>query len=941
MSVMTEFTLKSLSKNRTRTVVSVVGVALSCALLTAILLSVASIQATLAERTVELEGVWHACAAGIDDEQAERLEEAGWTEDVVVSDVLGSAAFDAESSTKLGDALTIATTPYATKGTQEEDGRHVAIGPKLTEGRMPQAPGEIALPSALEGADLGNGTDGEGTSASSEGPLEIGSAITVQEGGQAPSWTDGAGEFTVVGFYSPTSSMPGYCTVASNDGQVGLVVSGAYRSQEHQAWMTATDVGSTEELERLVTEEVGDQADVVVHGSLLRAMGRSNGYSTWTSIANFGLILAGIVVLASISLIYNAFAISVSERTRQFGLLSSIGATRKQLRRSVLFEALVVGLASIPAGLVVGTLGTAVVLEATAEAFSSALGMQEGLRIVLSPAAYAIAAALTAVVLLASAWVPSRRASRTTAIDAIRQSSEVRMSRRTKRKMAASKAVTMAVGMGGRLFGAPGAIAKRNLSRSASRGRSVVAALAVSVLLVVASGSVALYLEPLYNLANARALGGEVDVQATLSATEAAPDGNVVLDGAKLDRFMADAESAEGVESSSVVAMGRIDASLPAGILTAEGTDAARRFEESAYSASELPSSVASDGSYAGSCAIVFVEEDEWRALASEVGADAEHVGENGAPNAIAANSFTRYDAQNERYVTVRPFATAGEATVYDFDKVEGMTNPALRASEDGSLRGYSFDLASTAEDPSAAESWPVEEISTTSTVNVVALADEQDIPPAAADALQAFPVLIMPIDESLPVFSSAYYATASFKAADHAKAAEALDRIAREHSDGSVSITVADLAQTASEYLMIVQAIELFINCFAAITMLVAVANVFNTIANSVSLRRREFAILKSMGMDDRAFAKMLCLECASYAVKGLAAGMALAFLATYGLYNAIGLSFTGIAFRLPVPSMAIATCLVVVVLAASVVFALKKTSSDNVAESLRSDAA
>lgn len=50
-------------------------------------------------------------------------------------------------------------------------------------------------------------------------------------------------------------------------------------------------------------------------------------------------ILIAIIMFGSIALIGNSFSISVNERKRQYGLLSSIGATRKQLRRNVLYEA--------------------------------------------------------------------------------------------------------------------------------------------------------------------------------------------------------------------------------------------------------------------------------------------------------------------------------------------------------------------------------------------------------------------------------------------------------------------------------------------------------------------------------------------------------------------------------------------------------------------------
>lgn len=71
-------------------------------------------------------------------------------------------------------------------------------------------------------------------------------------------------------------------------------------------------------------------------------------------------ILIAIIMFGSIALIGNSFSISVNERKRQYGLLSSIGATRKQLRRNVLYEASVLSAIGIPIGVLAGIGGMSV-----------------------------------------------------------------------------------------------------------------------------------------------------------------------------------------------------------------------------------------------------------------------------------------------------------------------------------------------------------------------------------------------------------------------------------------------------------------------------------------------------------------------------------------------------------------------------------------------------
>ena len=62
-------------------------------------------------------------------------------------------------------------------------------------------------------------------------------------------------------------------------------------------------------------------------------------------------VFIAIIIIASVSLIYNAFAISISERVSQLGMLASVGATRGQKRHSVYFEGFLLGIIGIPFGI--------------------------------------------------------------------------------------------------------------------------------------------------------------------------------------------------------------------------------------------------------------------------------------------------------------------------------------------------------------------------------------------------------------------------------------------------------------------------------------------------------------------------------------------------------------------------------------------------------------
>lgn len=126
----------------------------------------------------------------------------------------------------------------------------------------------------------------------------------------------------------------------------------------------------------------------------------------------------------------------------------------------------------------------------------------------------------------------------------------------------------------------------------------------------------------------------------------------------------------------------------------------------------------------------------------------------------------------------------------------------------------------------------------------------------------------------------------------------------------------------------------------FSVITMLIALANVFNTLTNSIILRTREFAVLRSVGMGERAFGRMIAYECASYAWRGLAIGLALAMLVSWAMWRAMQDSFIDLGFAVPWGYIGIAAAGTLVVLALSVAYALRRTRAQNLVETLRQDA-
>ena len=935
--IFTRFTLRTLSANRVRTAVTVVGIALSAALLAAVLTSVASVQAGMLERTSATEGSWHVFSSEVPASAVDALAESDRVSDLASFAKGGTAALSEEDARYLGTFLTLKSLPTTIKGSDEPGGAPFALMPELVEGDMPRTADEIVLPDYFKGETLG--ADGEGDVAS-DGPVEVGSLVTADLGART---TDGEEEVVVdarprtlkvTGFYEHQPYLANNYTAASsssvalNAADAPATVVDADGEPMMGAYVVTQGIGSRDEMQAFFEETTGlESADTTLyHTNLFAYLGIADNRPIWGTLWMVAAVLAAVIVVASVSLIYNAFAISVAERTRQFGLLASLGASKRQLRRTVLAEALLLGALGVPLGLLAGVAGTASVFAASQEAFAAMLGSgATGLPVHVDAGALAAAAALSFATLLVSAWVPAARAARVSAVDAIRQTRDVRLSKRAERAAASRRRAGGAAvrpGAAGRIFGVPGFVAHRNLSRAASRGRTVVASLAVSVALVVVTGSVALYLAPLSDRAastNGAASGADIVVSAHANNAGMREVGDLSENAAAFDEMLARVSRIDGLELIGSCRQGQAEGVIGASMISDEARRARAAYDEQ-VSAAWVPSSFGADGTYYGSVTVFYVDEASWNALVADLGLDADAYADPENPRAIGLNTY-QDTMPDGTYVSAAPFAATGGIDLYAIKAREGFSIMGVQEGADGQpVVGY-LDQAQEPADGAGLTVAALDEAATAASLEIGALISEE---PAAVNAISGnnqFPSIL------------------SFTAADHEKAAAELEEIARDYTD-AITVNVTDIAERARQNRLIMQAVQLFVLCFSVITTLIAVANVFNTLANGIILRTREFATLRSIGMGNRAFARMLAYECASYALRGLAIGLAAAALATYGLYRATSLAFAGLAFALPWGYVAAAVAIVGAVLALSVAYALHRSHAASIVDSLRSDA-
>ena len=348
MNIFNKVTLKSLAMNRTRTMVTIIDIILSAAMITAVTTLISSLQDYMLDNAIYQNGDWHGVFYDIDSETAEKLKYDKKIESAAFADNIGYA--DIGSSNEYKPYLFI-------MGADDLFMERMPI--HLVSGELPRTSEEIILPAHLASnggvlhkigdkirLEIGNRYFGDNKLTQRDPyvhPEDIDDGVDEEPIAGEKLFIKETRTYTVTGFYERPGfedySAPGYTAITRMDP--------VCTSDSYAVYFRMNNPRETFDYVSGFEFKGTTNNDVLLYSGASRY---NNFYYVLYSLA---AILIGLIMFGSVSLIYNAFAISVSERTRQFGLLASIGATKRQSRKMVLYEALFVSSIGIPPGILI------------------------------------------------------------------------------------------------------------------------------------------------------------------------------------------------------------------------------------------------------------------------------------------------------------------------------------------------------------------------------------------------------------------------------------------------------------------------------------------------------------------------------------------------------------------------------------------------------------
>lgn len=913
MNVFHRFTRQSLVRNRSRTLVTVVGIILSVALLTAVTEGAYS-GVQFLRRTVEQQvGSFFGYFDRLTADEAAQLSEGSDVTRAVSWQDIGWA--DIGSSNDYKPYLHIVSV---------EEGFEYLVAVNLTSGHMPEKAGEILLPDHL----LTNG----------DVSIPVGETITldvgqrVQDGETVDSdigFTDSETlentsprTYTVVGTYARFDYLvedfqcPGYTalTCAESGSSTRLFV----RTASPMKFLTYTAQNTISDHYRINSE-------------LLNCYGVTGYASINRVIYGMAAVLLFLIAFGSISLIYNSFSISVSERTRQFGILKSVGATKKQIRESVLYEAGLLCAIAIPAGLLLGCAGIGVTLYCLRDSFgflvSNAAYLEPvQMKLVLSPLALLVSAAVGLLTALVSAWIPARRAVRIDPIRAIRQTEDIAIRGRDVRTSRLCR----------KLFGFEGMLAAKNFGRSRKRYRSTVMGLFLSVTLFISASSFCAYLKDA--VGNVTDGGARTDIYYGIHAESSQPV-QLLYDLLR---------SVQGVDESVCYSESWLNTTVPAELVTEDY----RRMEQVVGADQELPAGQVSFGAH-----VLYIDDASFRALLRENGLSEADYFNADAPLALMVNTIssrlTTESGQMQWYRCSildesRLPVTITQQFFIDIDGYE-CSGQLREIGGDTYCLYYPIDYMKTlwenyetnhglAYDESMAMAVPESESVQRADYRVGAVLKTTPYYVDGSEITLLYPRSVMPAMSAEQGISAAptTSVTMAFMARDHAEVTRRMGTLLSEQG-----ISRADLVDQAAQdesRRAEVTVVNVFSYGFIILISLIAMANVFNTISTSISLRRREFAMLKSVGLTQKGFRRMMDYECLIYGLRSLAWGLPASFVMTLVIYLIVGQAFAR-SFYIPWYSVAIAIGSVFAVVFATMLYATSKIRKENPIDALKNE--
>ena len=847
MSILNRLTIKNLRLNKKRTIVTIIGIILSTALMVGIGLLFSSFQDLMIRDTIGYSGKYEANYSDVDLDKLNNIKDKGFT--YFYEKPIGFSKIESSNEYKPYMYITSVNKEYFDElkliegSFPKNENEAVISNHVITNGGLNYKVGDIVTFKYGK-----RNIEGNGTLANSE--FVDGEFLT----------NEGTHTYKIVGIVERSNfenySACGYTAftldVNNDKGSVNLYV--MFNKNKKI-------IKQSEELAKRLNYD----NDINYNSTLLALYGESTYGNVMTTMVSMMMIMLALVSIGCIIVIYNSFAISVMERKKEFGLLSSIGATKRQLSHTVFFEAVFVGVI----GIILGILGAYIGIGCVVLVINNLIGdmLEYKLYLVTNPLFIIIPVIFMIIVIGASAFIPSRRASKVSPIEAIRQNDDIKIN---KKKIRTSKLVN-------KLFGIEGEIALKNIKRNKKKYRVTIVSLFISIVLFISFSS---YMN--YTLNTASSVMGEVPYDYQISYFGDDPNN----DKEALDKIN------EIVKSSDVKEYVSYSVSNLSIIGNYTYSDEYLDFYKSAYGDDGIK---ALNNLKYQSIYILVLDDNSYNKYKKLVGLDKDSV--------ILLNRFKGVSYGNNKRVNYDiPVINNGNINIkicnFDDDDDVDTTKYCNKNIDNIFVTNKSFDL--------------IEEFSYMDDFKLIVNKKLYD---SISD-------------------SSTHYTQFNIISDN----TNNIDKLTKE-LDKYSNVNYTNIKEAMKQANNLILVVKILMYGFISLVTLIGVTSVFNTISTSMALRKREFAVLRSIGLTNRGFNKILFFESLFFGMKSLIfaipVSIGITVLIHYALADMVSISTIIIPWKYIIIS--IVSVFVIVLL--TMMYSTSKIKKHNIIEQIREE--
>ena len=848
MNILNRLTIKNLRLNKKRTIVTIIGIILSTALMVGIGLLFSSFQDLMIRDTIGYNGKYEANYGDVDLIKLNDIKNKDFT--YFYEKAIGFSKIESSNEYKPYMYITSVNKEYFDEL-------------KLIEGSFPKNENEVVISNHVITNGGLNYKVGDIVTFT-YGSRNIDGDITLANSGFVDGETltnEGTHTYKIVGIVERSNfenySACGYTVftldVNNDNGSVNLYV--MFNKNKKI-------IKQSEELAKRLNYD----DDINYNSTLLALYGESTYGNVMTTMISMMMIMLFLVSIGCIIVIYNSFAISVMERKKEFGLLSSIGATKRQLSHTVFFEAVVVGVI----GIILGILGAYIGIGCVVLVINNLIGdmLEYKLYLVTNPLFIIIPVIFMIVVIGASAFIPSRRASKVSPIEAIRQNDDIKIN---KKKIRTSKLVN-------KLFGIEGEIALKNIKRNKKKYRVTIVSLFISIVLFISFSS---YMN--YTLNTASSVMGEVPYDYQISYFGDDTDN----DKEALDKIN------EIVKSSDVKEYVSYSVSNLSIIGNYTYSDEYLDFYKSAYGDDGIKALNNLKYQY---ISILVLDDNSYNEYKKLVGLDNDSV--------ILLNKFKGVSYGNNKRVNYDiPVINSGDINIKicsldDNEENVDTTKYCNKHIDNIFVTNKSFDL--------------IEELSYMSNFKIIVNKKLYD---SISDSSTLYTQFNIISDNT-----------------------NNIDKLTKE-LDKYSNVNYTNIKESMKQANNLILVVKILMYGFISLVTLIGVTSVFNTISTSMALRKREFAVLRSIGLTNRGFNKILFFESLFFGMKSLIfaipVSIGITVLIHYALADMVSISTIIIPWKYIIIS--IVSVFVIVLL--TMMYSTSKIKKHNIIEQIREE--